>query len=63
MKTLSFVLLLAVLISFCDAAENEFGDNLGDNKELLRYPRNVEATWKKFMVRKTNNIMNLYTTS
>jgi hypothetical protein len=59
MKTLSFVLLLAVLISFCDAAQNEFGDN----KELLRYPRNIEATWKKFMVRKTNNIMNLYTTS
>lgn len=48
MKTLSFVLLLAVLVSFCDAAQNEFGDT----KELLRYPRNVEATWKKFMVRK-----------
>ncbi|EFX75795.1 hypothetical protein DAPPUDRAFT_306621 [Daphnia pulex] len=52
MKTLSFVLLLAVLVSFCDAAQNE----LGGKKELLRYPRNVEATWKKFMGRLLKNI-------
>ncbi len=49
MKPLSFVVLLALLVSFCDAARNEFGEN----KELLGYPRNAEATWKKFMVKKT----------
>jgi len=46
------VLLLAFLVSFC-VAQNEFRDN----KEL-GYPRNAEATWKKFMVRNDNNYKN-----
>ena len=47
-KLPSFVLLLVLLVPFCVAQNNEFRDNV--NKELI-YPRNVEATWKRFMVK------------
>jgi hypothetical protein len=49
-KLPSFVVLLVLLIPFCSAQNDEFRDN-NNNKELI-YPRNVEATWKKFMVKK-----------
>lgn len=46
MKKLSFVVSLVVLVPFCAAQNNEFG-----NHKELNYPRNVDAIWKKFMVR------------
>nr|CAH0105650.1 unnamed protein product [Daphnia galeata] len=52
-KLPSFVLLLVLLVPFCSAQNDEFRVN--NNKELI-YPRNVEATWKRFMVRMLKNI-------
>ncbi|XP_046657067.1 uncharacterized protein DDB_G0271670-like [Daphnia pulicaria] len=47
MAKLSFVVLLAALVSFCAAQNNE----IGNNKELLGHPKNVAVNWDKFMVR------------
>lgn len=52
MAKLSFVVLLAALVSFCAAQNNE----IGNNKELLGYPKNVAVNWDNFMVRETYNI-------
>jgi hypothetical protein len=52
MAKLSFVVLLAALVSFCAAQNNE----IGNNKELLGHPKNVAVNWDKFMVRETYNI-------
>jgi hypothetical protein len=41
--------LLAALVSFCAAQSNE----IGNNKELLGYPKNAAVNWDKFMVRET----------
>ena len=42
-------MLLAALVSFCAAQNNE----IGNNKELLGHPKNVAVNWDKFMVRET----------
>jgi hypothetical protein len=50
MAKLSFVVLLAALVSFCTAHQS---NEIGNNKELPGYRKNAAVNWDKFMVRET----------